>query len=902
GVITYTAPTSGASATLSSGTATIANGTASVTATADATAGSYTVGASAGFGTSATFSLTNVAAAATIAVTASTIAVTEGATFSGKVATFTDSNAAENAASDFTAKIDWGDGSSSTGVVSTAAGGGFSATGTHQYAEAGTKPVVVTVTDSNGVVGSATHNAIVDDAPLTAGAAASFTAVEGALFIGQVGTFTDGNSLAVAGDFTATIEWGDGNSSTGAVTAAGNGFAVNATHKYAEEGTQSVTVTIADKEGSKATDAATAVVADAALQTTTAGTVAFVAATAQAKALATFSDPGGAEPLADYSATVDWGDGSSAEAATVSGPDSLGLFTITGSHNYATVGTDPITITLHHDTAPNATIAATADVGGPEMFNSPGGDVTVDVVNGKLQIITGSTVASSTTLSEVNSLTLNGKNGVANSFTLDYSGGTFDVPGGITFNGGALPGTPSNSLTIKGGAFNTDTFTFTGAHNGSVALGANGQVVSYTNLTPLTNTGTATDAVFNLPAGTATVTLDSTSAGTVEVVSGTGTFETTTLASPSGSLTVNANGNTVNVTDNFYSNFSGQLVVNGAANKLSVHALAAGTLAATEAATLSGTVATFSDPNGALAASSYSATIDWGDGSSAATAAISGPDANGVFTVSGSHVYAEESATAKTATVVVHRASATDVTVSDTVNVADAPLTGTSASISAGLTVTGTVASFSDPDTADATADYSATIDWGDGSSAASGTVSASGTAGSFNVLGNHTYSNANPHTITVTVSHGTDQPLVIHSPEPGNPVPFSVTDHTYVIGTGTITVSAANGILSGDKGPTQLSVTAGTATGAQGGTFVANADGSFTYAPGSSFPGYDSTQVTVTDTSGDKGTVTVTVLSQHAGVVWKFYESVLNRVPDAAGLQYWTNYFNTGGNTGDMA
>ncbi|HVA50299.1 MAG TPA: DUF4214 domain-containing protein [Pirellulales bacterium] len=130
----------------------------------------------------------------------------------------------------------------------------------------------------------------------------------------------------------------------------------------------------------------------------------------------------------------------------------------------------------------------------------------------------------------------------------------------------------------------------------------------------------------------------------------------------------------------------------------------------------------------------------------------------------------------------------------------------------------------------------------------------------------------------------------------------FSVTDHTYTIGSGTVTVSAANGLLTGDTGPSQLTVTAGTVTGAQGGTFAFHADGSFTYTPGASFPGYDNAQVTVTDTSGDKGTATVNVLSQHAGVVWKFYESALNRVPDAAGLQYWTNYFNSGGNTGDMA
>ena len=131
---------------------------------------------------------------------------------------------------------------------------------------------------------------------------------------------------------------------------------------------------------------------------------------------------------------------------------------------------------------------------------------------------------------------------------------------------------------------------------------------------------------------------------------------------------------------------------------------------------------------------------------------------------------------------------------------------------------------------------------------------------------------------------------------------PITAEEHTYVIGSGTITVSALDGLLTGDTGPSQLAVTAGTIAGASGGTFTINADGSFTYMPAASFPGYDNAQFTVTDASGDKTTAIVNVLSPHAGVVWKFYESVLNREPDTGGLQYWTNYFNNGGSTGDMA
>ncbi|OYV72240.1 MAG: hypothetical protein B7Z74_05870, partial [Deltaproteobacteria bacterium 21-66-5] len=186
----------------------------------------------------------------------------------------------------------------------------------------------------------------------------------------------------------------------------------------------------------------------------------------------------------------------------------------------------------------------------------------------------------------------------------------------------------------------------------------------------------------------------------------------------------------------------------------------------------------------------------------------------------------------------------------------------------------------------------------GDGASVVSGEASLSTTATTTSAVGSY----------TITVAIGTlaaaDYGFTLQNGTltVSSSVPFVVGDATYTIGTGTVSAAASNGLLAKDTGPGQLTVTAATVTGAQGGTFVFNADGSFTYTPAANFPGYDNAQFTVTDTSGDNGTATVTVLSQHAGVVSKFYESVLNRVPDAAGLQYWTNYFNSGGNTGDMA
>jgi hypothetical protein len=76
--------------------------------------------------------------------------------------------------------------------------------------------------------------------------------------------------------------------------------------------------------------------------------------------VATFTDPGGAEVLGDYSATINWGDNSSS-AGTISGPAN-GVFTVQASHLYTLAGNRAITVTVQHDSAPSGTATSTAQV------------------------------------------------------------------------------------------------------------------------------------------------------------------------------------------------------------------------------------------------------------------------------------------------------------------------------------------------------------------------------------------------------------------------------------------------------------------------------------------------------------------------------------------------------------
>jgi hypothetical protein len=95
-----------------------------------------------------------------LAGTAASINATAGTPFSGSVAFFTDTNT--NASPDFfTATIDWGDGTTSAGVVS-GAGGNLTVSGTHTYTASGSNTLTVTLHDNpNNATATAVGSALV---------------------------------------------------------------------------------------------------------------------------------------------------------------------------------------------------------------------------------------------------------------------------------------------------------------------------------------------------------------------------------------------------------------------------------------------------------------------------------------------------------------------------------------------------------------------------------------------------------------------------------------------------------------------------------------------------------------------------------------------------------------------
>ena len=95
------------------------------------------------------FAVTSVGLAPDIAITASAVTGVEGnSTGAVTVASFTDGSDA-SPASDFTASINWGDGTSSAGTVTGGSGVQYTVTASHTYAEEGSHTTAITVTDTN---------------------------------------------------------------------------------------------------------------------------------------------------------------------------------------------------------------------------------------------------------------------------------------------------------------------------------------------------------------------------------------------------------------------------------------------------------------------------------------------------------------------------------------------------------------------------------------------------------------------------------------------------------------------------------------------------------------------------------------------------------------------------------
>jgi len=695
-------------------------------------------------------SVANVLDAPLTASGTSIATTSEGHSFTLPVA-FSDADP-NGTAGDYSATIQWGDGSSSVNVPISGSGPGFTVIGTHTYADEGTFTATVTIADAGGSSAIATTTAQVAEADVLAGTAAAVSATEGKAVSGVLATFSDGNSAAAAGDFTASIDWGDGTITSGTVTGAGGLFSVNGIHTYADEASHTVTVTLAD-DGAGSAGASvsyTLSVADADVLAATLISPSPTEGLAFSGNVATISDSYSAAAAGDFTAAINWGDGT-ITSGTVAGGSVAGggsVFTVAGSHTYAEEGSYTAVVTFTDDSPGTASATASGSV----VVADAALAASAVTLSGTEGVTLNSTVA---TFTDANpnaaagdfTATIVWGDGTSSSGTVTGTGGSFAVNGLHTYGEG---GSYTVGVTIDD-------------HGATASASSTANVADYS----LTASGTTISPTEGSPFSSVVATFsdadpDGGSAGeyTATIAWGDGKTTTGSVTGSNGNYTVSgthtfadeSSGLTITIADAGGATATTTTVAQVAdADVLSAHSPI--TIASTEGATVSRAVATFTDPFTANTAADFTASINWGDGTITA-GTVSGSGAN--YTISGAHTYAKEGTYSATATI-SDGEGGNSTTADFTVKLSDPAV-----SASGGLTFTAAenatsaaqaVATFTDPGGPEKTTDYSASIDWGDGSSSA-GSISYDSARGVFTVSASHLYTAAGTDTITVAISH----------------------------------------------------------------------------------------------------------------------------------------------------
>jgi len=252
--------------------------------------------------------------------------------------------------------------------------------------------------------------------------------VEGAGFSAVVAYFSGG-----VGPYTASIAWGDGQTTAGAISAPNNN-AVSGTHTYSEEGAYIVSVTVTDSTGATATGSTSTSVADASL-TVTGAPVNGVESASFSGAVASFIDADPHGVASDFSATINWGDQTSSVGTIAA--DGSGGFTVTGTHVFAEEGA-LVTVTVSDAGGASASVMSSGSVADAA--------IALTGVAGFREHHKSNFTATVATLTDA-----------------DPGGTTTDYSGQINWGDGTTAACPSTSCTITVRALGG--FTVSGSHN-----------------------------------------------------------------------------------------------------------------------------------------------------------------------------------------------------------------------------------------------------------------------------------------------------------------------------------------------------------------------------------------------------------------------------------------------------
>ncbi|MFN7805549.1 MAG: M10 family metallopeptidase C-terminal domain-containing protein, partial [Planctomycetaceae bacterium] len=148
--------------------------------------------------------------------------------------------------SDLSMTIDWGDGTSEPGtLVPGSTPGSGTISNTHRYVDNGTYTVTLRLTDQITTLSDSFVATVSNAAPAVGTIAGLAAAVRGQTLNYSL-PFSDAGT---ADTHSASINWGDGTSSTGSFTAAAGVGTIAGAHVYAATGTYTITVTVTDDDG-----------------------------------------------------------------------------------------------------------------------------------------------------------------------------------------------------------------------------------------------------------------------------------------------------------------------------------------------------------------------------------------------------------------------------------------------------------------------------------------------------------------------------------------------------------------------------------------------------------------------------------------------------------------------------
>jgi virginiamycin B lyase len=369
--------------------------------------------------------------------------------YQGPLAIFSTPTPHDASGSDFTATVDWGDGSKPT--AGTVVGGNeqpttpetpptfnpnptwgplglFEVSGDHTYATTGTFQVKVTLTDKFGHSSSESTSIQVSSGSLAINPMSPIQVTanptpkssgpnQGSIYLGTLTSNT--GSLAGQND-SVTIDWGDGStptagtlSTTSYVDTTPVADDIMGTHAYVQPGTYTVKITVHDDQ-KHSTEATTTIQVSARQFAVQVDPLSSPTGTAGApmpiQTLAAIVTPGSADLPSDFTATVDWGDGSTPTACTVAPVAGTGLIyspdarlQVSGSHTYSEPGLYQLTVTAHGSDGSTAhaittvqVSLATATIMTPAIPSSPSftaGKVSAPTVLGSFSSFNGGTAA-----------------------------------------------------------------------------------------------------------------------------------------------------------------------------------------------------------------------------------------------------------------------------------------------------------------------------------------------------------------------------------------------------------------------------------------------------------------------------------------------------------------------------